>query len=78
MKIYRNIPRQPRCRAAGTWPPGCRAAGAYLQKKRGKQIADRSLGTGRPAAPRPAFFLQFSPFREIISHMCHFSNFLQK
>jgi len=53
MKIYRNIPRPPRCRAAGTWPPGCRAAGAYLQKKR-KKIADRSLGTGRPAAGRPA------------------------
>jgi len=79
MEIYRNIPR----------PPGCRAAGAYL-KKRGKQIADRSLETGRPAAGRPApkaarlrggrhfFFLQFSPFREIISHICYFSNFLQK
>ena len=58
-------------------------------KKRRKQIADRSLGTGRPAAGRPAsqaarlrggrhFFLQFIPFREIISHMCPFYNFLQK
>ena len=54
MEIYRNIPRPPRCQAAGTWRPGCRAARANLQKKRGKQIADRSLGTGRPAAGRPA------------------------
>ena len=51
MKIYRNIPGRP---AAGTWPPRCRAAGANLQKKRGCRIADRSLGTGRPAAGRPA------------------------
>ena len=33
MEIYRNIPRPPRYRAAGTWPPRCRAAGANLQKK---------------------------------------------
>ena len=53
-EIYMNIPR----------PPRCRAAGAYLQKKRGCGIADRSLGTGsqaagpqgRPAAGRPEFF----------------------
>ena len=53
LEIYRNIPRPPGCRAAGTWPPGCRAAGANLQKKENK-IAARSLGTGRPAAGRPA------------------------
>ena len=44
MEIYRNIPR----------PPRCQAAGANLQKKRECGIADRSLGTGRPAAGRPA------------------------
>ena len=54
MEIYRNIPRPPRCRAAGTWPPVRRAAGANLQKKRENKIAARSLGTGRPAAGRPA------------------------
>ena len=54
MEIYRNITRPLRCRAAGTWPPGCRAAGAYLQKKRENKFADRSLGTGRPAGGRPA------------------------
>ena len=27
MEIYRNIPRPPSCRAAGTWPPGWGAAG---------------------------------------------------
>ena len=43
LEIYRNIPR----------PPGSRAVGAYPQKKE-KKIADRSLGTGRPAAGRPA------------------------
>ena len=32
MEIYRNIPRPPRCRAAGTWPPGSGAAGAFLKK----------------------------------------------
>ena len=79
MEIYRNIPR----------PPRCRAAGANLQKKEENKLrtgpwepAARQPG-GRP--PRPLgcgaaglFFLQLSPFREIISHMCHFSNFLQK
>ena len=49
-----------------TWPPGCRAAGAYLQKKKTKKLqtgpGDRSPGSraaglpGRPAAVRPAFF----------------------
>ena len=28
--IYKNIPRPPSCRAAGTWSLRCRAAGAYL------------------------------------------------
>ena len=46
----------------GNRPPGSWAAGL----------------PGRPAAGRPDFFLQFSPFREIISHMCPFCNFLQK
>ena len=31
-EIYRNIPRPPRRRAAGTWSPRCGAAGAFLQK----------------------------------------------
>jgi len=31
-KIYRNIPRPPRYRAAGTWSPRCGAAGAFMQK----------------------------------------------
>ena len=53
-EIYMNIPRPPRCRAAGTWPPGSRAVGAYPQKKRRQKIVDRSLGTGCPAAGRPA------------------------
>ena len=62
------------------------AAGGYLQKKDENKLqtgpwepAARQLG-GRP--PRPpgcgAAGIFFSPFREIISHMCHFSNFLQK
>ena len=84
-EIYKNIPRPPRYRAAGTWPPG---RGIY-EKKFAEKIARRSLGAGRPAAGRPApqaarqlggrlYFLQFSSFREIISHMCPFCNFLQK
>ena len=78
LEIYRNIPR----------PPRCGAAVAYLQKKDEKNCrqvpGDWSPGSwaaglpGRPATGRPAFFLQFSPFREIISHMCSFCNFLQK
>ena len=44
MEIYRNIPRPPSRRAAGTWPPDSRAAGAFPQKKIQKIIADRSLG----------------------------------
>ena len=54
MEIYRNIPPPPRCRAAGTWPPGSRAAGAYRQKKT-KKIADRSLGpVARQRGGRPS------------------------
>ena len=63
-EIYRNIPRPPRCRAAGTWPPRCRAEGANLQKKRktncGQVPGNRPPGTraaglpGRPAGGRPA------------------------
>ena len=55
-EIYINISRPPGSRAAGTWPPGSRAAGANLQKKIQQKIADRSLGTGRPAAGRTALF----------------------
>ena len=36
LEIYMNIPRPPRCRRAGIWPPGSRAAGAYPQKKHEK------------------------------------------
>ena len=32
LEIYRNIPRPSSCRAAGTWPPGSGAAGAFVQK----------------------------------------------
>jgi len=32
LEIYKNIPRPPRCRVAGTWPPGSRAAGVFVQK----------------------------------------------
>ena len=46
-EIYMNISRPPRCRAAGTWPPGSRAAGAYLQKKSTKNCAEVP---GGPAA----------------------------
>ena len=63
-EIYMNIPRPPRCRAAGTWPPGSRAAGTYLQKNRQKitprSLEDRPPGSGaasppgRPAQGRPA------------------------
>ena len=52
-EIYMNIPRPPRCRAAGTWPPGSREAGAYLQKSRQK-LRRGPWRTGRPAAGRPA------------------------
>ena len=56
-EIYMNIPRPPRCRAAGTWPPGSRAAGAYLQKKSTKNYAEVSGGPaarqrgGQPSRP---------------------------
>ena len=46
-EIYMNIPRPPRCQAAGTWPPGSRAAGAYLQIKSTKNCAEVP---GGPAA----------------------------
>ena len=56
-EIYMNIPRPPRCRAAGTRPPGNRTAGAYLQKKSTKNCAEvpggpaaRQLG-GQPSRP---------------------------
>ena len=49
MEIYRNIPQ------TGPWEPAARQLG-LICKKRGKQIADRSLGTGRPAAGGQHFF----------------------
>ena len=54
LEIYMNIPRPPRCRAAGTWPPGSRAAGAYLQKKVDKKLRRGPWRTGRPAEERQA------------------------
>ena len=62
-EIYRNIPRPPRCRAAGTWPPGSGAAGALCKYFRGKNCAEvpggrppgsGAAGPGRPAVGRPA------------------------
>ena len=69
-KIYKNIPRPPRYRAAGTRSPCCRAAGTYLQKISrknyipipGEPVA-RQRG-GRPSRPpgsgssRPTSYLQ--------------------
>ena len=52
-EIYMNIPRPPCCRAAGTWPPGSRAVGVYLQKKVDKKLRRGPWRTGRPAAGRP-------------------------
>ena len=51
--IWKIIEIYPGCRAAGTWPPGSRAAGAYSQKKK-KKNCRQVLGAGRPAAGRPA------------------------
>ena len=55
-KIYMNIPRPLRCRAAGTWPPGSGAAGAYPHKKKMtkncRQVpGDRSPGSGAAGPP---------------------------
>ena len=44
LEIYRNIPGRP---AAGTWPPGCRAVGANLQKKEETKLQP---GPWEPAA----------------------------
>jgi len=52
IKIYfrfGNLHKYTRCRSAGIWPPGSRAAGAYLQKKLTKNCAE---APGRPAAGR--------------------------
>ena len=50
LEIYKNIPRPPRCRAAGTWTTGRGAAGAFLKKIRRKNCAQvpggRSPGSG--------------------------------
>ena len=51
LEIYRNILRQRGDRDLAARQPGGRV---YPEKKRRQKIADRSLGTGRPAAGRPA------------------------
>ena len=58
LEIYRNIPRPLRCRAAGTWPPGSWAVGAYLQKKVDQNCAEvpggpaaRQQRGGQPSRP---------------------------
>ena len=57
LEIYRNIPRPPRCRAAGTWPPGSGAAGAFLKKNSRRKLRAGLLGPvaqqrgGRPWPP---------------------------
>ena len=60
-KIYfrfgnlQNISRPPRCRAAGSWPLGSEAAGAFLKKNYGQNCAQvprgRSLGRGAAGPP---------------------------
>ena len=47
LEIYRNIPRSPRCRAAGNWPPGSEAAGAFLKKNSRRKLR---AGPWGPAA----------------------------
>ena len=47
LKIYRNMPRPPSCRAAGTWPPGSGRQG-LLCKSFCSNICGR-LAAGRPA-----------------------------
>ena len=55
-KFFSEMPLPPRCRAAGTWPPGSRATWAYLEKKT-KKLQTGPWGPvarqrgGRP--PRP-------------------------
>ena len=62
LEIYINIPR----------PPGSWTAGANLQKKYNKKLQTGPWGpVARLRGGRP-YFLQFSPFREIISHMFTF------
>ena len=55
-EIYRNIPRPPRCRAAGTWSTRCGAAGAFVQKLLRKYLCagpwGRSPGLLAPQAAR--------------------------
>ena len=77
--------------AAGRPGPGRPAAGrqGLIRKKKMtkncRQVpGDRSPGSWA-AGPQAArqwdgrpYFLQFSPFREIISHLCPFCNFLHK
>ena len=54
-KIYRNIPRPPRCRATRTWSPRCGAAGAFVQKLLRKYLRAGPWGPpGRPAVGWPA------------------------
>jgi len=49
-EIYMNIPRPPRCLAAGTWPPGR----GLSTKKIDKKLHQSPWRTGRPAAERRA------------------------
>ena len=55
--MYRNIPRAPRCRAAGTWSPRCEAAGAFVKNFCENICAQvpggRSPGSGAASPPRP-------------------------
>ena len=56
-EIYMNIPRLPRCGAAGTWLPGSGAAGAFVKKISGRKLRAGPWGPvarqrgGRPWPP---------------------------
>ena len=57
LEICRNIPRPSGCRAAGTWPPGSGAAGAFLEKNLRRKLRPSPWGPvarqrgGRPHRP---------------------------
>ena len=73
MEIYRNIPRPPRCRAAGAnlqkkeenklrtspWEPAARQPGDRPPTPPGSRAASPQ---GRPAAGRPEFVFAIKPF----------------
>ena len=71
-----SLDRPPSCRAA--WGAGRPAAGRLALQGPERNFFTK-IFTDKPLlrGGRP-YFLQFSPFREIISHMCSFYNFLQK